>query len=113
MQFGLTKTYRPRCIELGCVGFLAAAAADPGARPSEVEDLVVGGNGRIRSPRITVCAWITHLPASTMCLAPMTWALREILLPVSVSMYSPLALPADLCFDDMVWWTGFSEWKGL
>ena len=48
---------------------------------------------------ITPC-WITHLPARTICFAPRTWARREILLPVSVSMYSPLG--GAFGFEDML-----------
>jgi len=45
---------------------------------------------------MTVPCWTTHFPARTMCLAPTIWARREILLPVSVSMYSPLGVGFDL-----------------
>jgi hypothetical protein len=48
-----------------------------------------GCGGRTRSPWMTTSCWITHLPARMMWRGPRTLARRLILLPVSVSMYSP------------------------
>ena len=55
----------------------------------EEESLLgLGTVGFMRSPWRMQSCWITHLPARMMWRGPRMEARREILLPVSVSMYS-------------------------
>ncbi len=54
---------------------------------------------RTRSPRIMTSGWMTVLPPSMMFWVPTSVALRATLLPVSVSMYSPLGGRRDMLAD--------------
>lgn len=47
---------------------------------------VVGGEVRIRSPRMQTWGWMTARPPRIMCWVPWSWERRATLLPVSVSM---------------------------
>lgn len=51
---------------------------------------------RARSPRIMASAMMTVLPPSMMFCVPTSVAFRATLLPVSVSMYSPLGARLDM-----------------
>lgn len=80
-------------------GWGAAAAAEEAALELLLEEepalLVVDegevlGGRRTRSPRMVVPDWITVRPPRIMLAVPWIWERREILLPVSVVMYSLL-----------------------
>ena len=68
-------------------------------RPTDMATLPCcpGALTRRRSPRTVQSAWIMVLPPRMMFCEPSTLDFRETLLPVSVSMYSPLA-----CFGGIV-----------
>lgn len=93
----LRKQYRP----------IATAVLLPGAAAEPDEGCAV----RARSPLIIASAWMTVLPPSMMCWVPTRTAFRATLLPVSVSIYSPL-----ICFLDIVSCRaddGLRTWAGL
>lgn len=93
---GATSVYRP--IETATV--CLAPAPDAGAtlllEPAlwVVVEGAEAGAGRTRSPRITALAWIAVRPPRIMLAVPWIWERREILLPVSVRMYSLLGARA-------------------
>lgn len=77
----LRKQYRPIAIAV----LLDGVAAE--------EELVAV---RAKSPRIMASAMMTVLPPSMMFWVPTRVAFRATLLPVSVSMYSPLGARLDM-----------------
>lgn len=70
---------------------MAMAVLVEGAAAAEEERAV-----RARSPRIMASAMMTVLPPSMMFWVPTSVAFRATLLPVSVSMYSPLGARLDM-----------------
>lgn len=76
-----------------------------GAPPADWDE---GWMVRIRSPRIMTSGMMTVLPPSMMFCVPTSVALRATLLPVSVSMYSPLGGRRDILADVAVFVA--SEW---
>lgn len=98
MTPGDKKTWRPRWIEV----WVSDEGGFGGGSVVVVVVVVVlvivvlvleeeeeeGLRGVIKSPWMTTSGEMTHLPARMMCLGPKMEARREILLPVSVVMYS-------------------------
>lgn len=67
---------------------------------------------RARSPRIMASAIMTVLPPSMMFCVPTSVAFRATLLPVSVSMYSPLGARLDMVGRVLFDWVSALGWAG-